>query len=562
MRKNKKSFRSLNLAGAALATALLAACGGGSSDDSASNPPNPAPEPGIGDLAIAPKNHCTMEGVGATALTTDDDPATGFKASILEVSQETVDGDVTKEYCLVKVHVDPEVNIHVAMPSDGTWNGRFRSEGGGMFAGAVSPATGSVGAGFVGVTTDTGHQAGPAGMMDGSFALLPNGQPNVQAKEDFAYRSLHLMSVVGKQLTQSYYEQEPVRSYWYGCSTGGRQGLAMAQRYPDDYDAILVGAPAIHMERFQSYQIWPSVVQKEELGLGNELGFVKGELAGAKAIAACDALDGVVDGVIDDPRLCNYQPSQDPTLTYAGCNGPDCLTHAEAIAIEKIWAGAKDINGNLLWPGQEPSSPLFAFTGANPFGMATEQAKYWVYYDPTWDWKTLTYENYGDFFQKSIDEVGPVVSTSDPDLSQFKARGGKLIMWHGWTDFGIQPQGTIRYYESIQQTMGKEATAEFVNLYMAPGVGHCNGGDGPNLFGQAADQESAAEQTAKNNMFRALMDWSEKGVQPAEIIATKQAEDQSVTRTRPLCTYPLVARHTGNGSTDDAANFTCETPTH
>lgn len=552
MRHKSIMFRPLNIAGVALTTVLLTACGGGGSDDAAKE--GTPSQPGIGDLALAPASECTMQAIGATALVTDDDPSKGFKAKITAVSQESVPGKVTQQYCLVKVHVDPAINIHVAMPADGTWNGRFRSEGGGLFQGSVAPALGSVGEGFVGVTTDTGHQDNP---MSGKFALLPSGEPDVQAKEDFAYRSIHLMSVIGKQLTQAYYEKDPVRSYWYGCSTGGRQGLAMAQRYPTDYDAILVGAPAIHMERFQSYQIWPAVVMQEELGVGKTLSAAKVQLATEQAVEACDAADGVKDGVIDDPRLCSYQPSSDPKLTFTGCADDTCLTPAEAVALERIWDGARDSSGNLLWPGQEPGSPLNALTGAEPFPMSTEQAKYWVYYNPNWDWRQLNYANYGNFFAKSIQEVGPVVSTSDPDLSRFKQNGGKLIMWHGWADFGIQPQGTLRYYEAIQQTMGAQATAEFVNLYMAPGVGHCSGGDGPNLFGQAADQIAQAEQTAKNNMFRALMDWSEKGVRPAEIIATKQAADKSVERTRPLCVYPLVARHTGSGSTDDAANFSC-----
>lgn len=554
MRQKNSTFRSLKLTGAVLAAALLTACGGGGDDTAGNGGP---PHPGIGDMAIAPAGECTMEGIGATALTTDDDPSKGFRASVLAVGQESVPGTVTRQYCLVKVKVDPAINIHVAMPADGTWNGRFRSEGGGLFQGSVSPALGSVGEGFVGVTTDTGHQDNP---MSGKFALLPSGESDVQAKEDFAYRSIHLMSVIGKQLTQAYYEKAPVRSYWYGCSTGGRQGLAMAQRYPTDYDAILVGAPAIHMERFQSYQIWPAVVMQAELGAGQTLSPAKVQLATDRAVEVCDEADGVKDGVIDDPRQCNYLPTRDPKLTFTGCADDSCLTQAEAVALERIWDGARDSSGNLLWPGQERGSPLNALTGTEPFPMSTEQAKYWVYKDPDWNWRQLTYANYGDFFARSVQEVGPVVGTYDPDLSRFKQNGGKLIMWHGWADFGIQPQGTLRYYEAIQQAMGKQAAAEFVNLYMAPGVGHCSGGDGPNLFGQAADQVGQDAQTARNNMFRALMDWSEKGVQPAQIIATKLAADKSVQRTRPLCVYPLVARHTGSGSTDDAANFSCVAP--
>ncbi|MDX3905449.1 MAG: tannase/feruloyl esterase family alpha/beta hydrolase [Pigmentiphaga sp.] len=551
-RKRWASHGKLMLAGAMITG--LAACGGGDggSDGGPSTPPPSTGEPGIGDLAISPAIPCTAEGVGSTALTTDDPPDKNFKAAILEVSQASVEGgDPTREYCLVKVRVDPAIHIWVAMPSDGTWNGRFRSEGGGGYAGTVNVAMDSVRQGFVGVQTDTGHPAS----VGGAFGMLSPGVPNTQLQEDFAHRSEHLMAVVGKQLVKAYYGQDPVRSYWYGCSTGGRQGLMMAQRYPDDYDAILAGAPAIHWDRFQAYQIWPQVVMQNDLGA--PIPMAKLDLATSRAVQMCDADDGVTDGVIDDPRRCGYDPALDNAITHAACTAESCLTPLEAVAIKKIWDGARNIEGELLWPGLERGTQLGSLAGATPFSIAVQQPRFWVYLDPDWDWKTLTYANYGQFFTDTVNTVGPVIATDNPDLTAFKNRGGKLIMYHGWSDPLIMPQGTIRYYENVRKTMGTAAD-DFAVLYMAPGMGHCRGGAGPNHFGQSSS--GVVPKDATHDAFRALMDWSEKGQRPTSLIATKFVDDtpaQGVARTRPLCPYPQVARYTGTGSTDDAANFAC-----
>jgi hypothetical protein len=374
-----------------------------------------------------------MAGIGATTLTAD------AAVTILDVSTGTTGSTATdKPYCLVKVKVDPQVNIWVAMPTS-AWNGRFRSEGGGVYAGSVGVAADSVKQGFVGVQTDTGHSSF---ILSGAFGMLSPGVPNTQLQTDFAYRSEHLMAVIGKQLVKAYYAQDPVRSYWYGCSTGGRQGLMMAQRYPDDYDAILAGAPAIHWDRFQAYQIWPQVAMRQEIG--TPMSSAKLALATQKAVASCDAADGVTDGVIDDPRTCAYDPTKDTSITSNTCTSTDgtCLTPGEATAIQKTWSGARNTSGTLLWPGLERGATLDAMAGATPFPIPIEQARYWVYLDPTWDWTTLTYANYEAFFNKNVQMVGPVMATDNPDLSKFRARGGKVIMYHGWSDQLIMSEGT------------------------------------------------------------------------------------------------------------------------
>jgi hypothetical protein len=443
------------------------------------------------------------------------------------------------------------------MPTGPNWNGRFRSEGGGGYAGSVGVATDSVRQGFVGVQTDTGHSSG-TGNFGMTTANGVNG-PNTQLQVDFAYRSEHLMAVVGKQLTKAFYGQDPVRSYWYGCSTGGRQGLRMVQDYPEDYDAALTGAPAINWDRFQAYQIWPQVAVYQDTGAVSSADMVtKMSLATSRAVAACDASDGVVDGVLRDPRSCTYDPRQDAAITRAACAADDtsCLSPAEAGAIQKIWGGARDAQGSLLWPGLQRGAALGSLGGATPFGISVQQPQYWVYFDPAWDWKTLTYANYGDFFQRTVDMVGPLMASNNPDLSAFRKRGGKLIMYHGWADPLIMPEGTVRYYQAIQQKMGS-ASDDFTRLYMVPGMGHCSGGTGPTSFGQ--NNSTTVPQTPDRDVFRALMAWSEKGIAPGAI-TTSSVTNGVTAATRPLCNYPQVAQYKGSGSTDDAGNFSCVTP--
>jgi pimeloyl-ACP methyl ester carboxylesterase len=526
----------------ASAVAALTACGGNTSDIIAVQPL------AAQDFAVNPVVPCSMQGIGSTLLTADAGVA------ILDVSTGATGTTATdKTYCLVKVKVDPQVNIWVSMPT-AAWNRRFRAEGNGVYAGdsQLAPASDSVRQGFVGVKTDTGHTGS---FLSGAFGMSAPGQPNVQLQTDFAYRSEHLMAVIGKQLASAYYGQDPVRSYWYGCSTGGRQGLMMAQRYPNDYDAILAGAPAIQWDRFQAYQIWPQVAMRYDAGGPISAG--KRQLATSRAVAACDAADGVTDGVIPDPRQCTYDPTRDTQITTASCTSADdsCLSPGEASAIQKIWGGARNTSGQLLWPGLERGADLSAMAGTVPFPIPIEQARYWVYFDPTWDWHSLTYGNYEAFFNDNAKMVGPLMGTDNPDISKFKERGGKLIVYHGWADNLIMPQGTVRYFTQMQQTVANSDS--FSRLYMVPGMAHCGGGAGVNEFGQDKSGIVPAEPT--RDIFRALMAWSENGVAPNQIIATR-VENGAPTRTQPLCSYPQIAKYKGSGSTTDAANYSCAAP--
>jgi hypothetical protein len=272
---------------------------------------------------------------------------------------------------------------------------------------------------------------------------------------------------------------------------------------------------------------------------GGPVPAVKLGMATAAAIAACDAQDGVKDGVLEDPRTCKFDAKS------IACPGPaagdSCLTPGEAAAVNKIWEGPKG-----HWYGLTPSTPVQQMlAGAQPFMISINQPRYWVYLDPTWDWKQLTYDNYGKFFKDSVKAVGPVMATDNPNLDAFRKRGGKIVLWHGWSDPGIMPEGTVDYYEKVVKRDGGnyEKTQQFARLFMAPGVGHCAGGAGPQPQG----------------MFESMVNWVEKGAAPESILASKTIGEVG-TRTRPLCPFPAVATYKGSGSTDDAANFRCEVP--
>jgi hypothetical protein len=499
--------------------------------------------------AIVPIAACTTAGIGSAPLFSDlptlptTNPPNDTSVTVLEVSTGTTAAPASRPYCLVKLLVRPAINIWVALPAD--WNGRLQSEGGGGYAGSVNVANNSVNGGYIGVQTDTGHVGG-----SGTFGMLtpvPNGAPNVQLQIDFAYRSEHLMAHLGKQLALAYYGQFPVRSYWNGCSTGGRQGLRMAQDFPGDYDGILAGAPAIHWDRFQAYQIWPQVAMR--LDAGGPIAGAKLALATSRAVAACDALDGVVDGLLTDPRACTYNPVNDSTITTASCTAADntCLRPGEASAIQKIWAGPgfDEDRRKLLWFALQRGAALGGLAGTNPFAIAVAQPRYWVYFDPNWDWTTLDYGNYQAFVRKTVEMVRPLMGSDNPNLAPYRDRGNKILSWHGWADQLIMPEGTTAYYDAVTRTLGGgyAATQSFFRLFMAPSVGHCGGGAGPQPQG----------------LFQALVDWVEAGTVPATILSTNTTAGV-VTRSRPLCPYPAKAVYSGSGSTDQAASFVCQAP--
>jgi len=493
---------------------------------------------------IPPLAECSSAGIGSAVLVSDlptlpgTNPPNDSSVSITSVAAAATPAGMP--YCLVKLLVQPAINIWVALPIGGNWNGRLQSEGGGGYAGSVGVATNAVNGGYIGVQTDTGHTGG-----SGSFGMLtpvPSGAPDPQLQSDFAFRSEHLMAVLGKQLAQAFYGQPPAFAYWNGCSTGGRQGLRMAQQFPGDYDGLLIAAPAIHWDRFIAAEIWPQVVMNESLGA--PIANAKLTLATNAAVAACDAQDGVVDALLTRPEMCTYNPANDASITLPTCTAADagCLSPAEAAAIQKIWNGPVGARGKSLWFGLERGAPLNGLAGTTPFPIAVSHAQFWTYFDPAWDWRSLSTANYESYFRAAMQQINPMMASENPDLSAFRGHGGKIVMWHGLADQLIMPRGTTLYYDAVTSRLGGgyAATQQWFRHFQAPGVQHCAGGSGPQPV----------------NFFQAVVDWVEQGRAP-DTLQTSRALSGGGTMTRPLCPYPSRPVYSGSGSTNDAANFSC-----
>jgi pimeloyl-ACP methyl ester carboxylesterase len=432
------------------------------------------------------------------------------------------------EFCRVALTVDPAITIELWLPTD-QYNNRFQAVGGEGYAGFINfrAMAEALRAGYATASTDTGHVGTD---LDGSFALTPDGALDMPIIEDFAARSLFHLTDTSRSLIDEFYGEPADYAYWNGCSTGGREGLMLAQRYPDAYDGILAGAPAINWDRFIPSLLWPQIVMDEELG--GVIDPCKLAAATSAAVEACDTVDGVSDGVLEDPRACDFDPS-----ALVGFETP-CgeFTETDAAVIQAIWDGPRTSNGDFMWYGIAPGAPLEEVAGSLPFPIGSDYIRIWVHQDPTFDWHTLGYGGFEDAFRISQGLFHDVIGTDDPDLTSFRDAGGRLVMWHGWYDQLIPPEGSIDYYDRVLEAMGEIGdVAEFARLFMAPGVLHC--GDGPGL--------------TEFDAFGALVDWVETGRAPETITASRGAE------TRPMCPYPTVATYDGTGDPDRAASFDC-----
>jgi len=456
---------------------------------------------------------------------------------------------------IIQPSSDSHIEFEVWMPTSG-WNGKFQGVGNGGFAGAISyeQLGGVLAQGYATASTDTGHHAGGT---DASWALK-----HPEKIADFGYRAIHETAVKAKAILAAFYGESPKRSYFSSCSNGGRQALMEAQRYPEDYDGIVAGAPANYWTHLLANANWDLLAL-----LGDKDSYIPSKKLPAiesAALAACDTLDGVKDKVIEDPLRCHFDPS------VLLCNGPEtdsCLTAPQLTALGKLYAGGRTSHGEQIFPGYAPGGEaeqggwLPWITGPSPehslmFAFGTQFYKNMVFDNPAWDYHKFDPDR---DTQTADEKSAPVLNATDPDLTKFRARGGKLILYHGWSDAAIAPGNAINYYDSVVAKMGAKEAGTFVRLFMVPAMQHCGGGAGPNDFGQftvGGDPE--------HNVNAAVERWVEQGIAPEQIVATKHASDSdqksAVVRTRPLCAYPLVARYKGSGSTDDAANFTCGKP--
>jgi hypothetical protein len=462
--------------------------------------------------------------------------------TIESVTVDQRDGAVRVTAIVTHPPAGDRVKVWLALPMK-KWNGRFRGNGGGGFlTGNAESLRAAVAQGFAAAATDGGHEGG-----SGSFALNASGRLNWQEIRDFAYLGIHEMTVVGKALTQAFYGKPPRYSYFVGGSTGGRQGLMEAQRYPADYDGIYSGCPAIHWASMVPSTLWPQVVMHDAKHLVSK---EKLDAVTAAAIAACDRDDGVSDGVIDDPSHCKW----DPKALVGTKVGDSPFTEEDASIVRKIWAGPTGHEGRFIWHALSRGANLVATAGtegmplrAKPFGIAVDWFRYFLAQLPGFDGTNMTAAEFELLVDQSVEEFGPVFSAIDPDLHAFRYRGGKLIIMHGLADQLIPHEGSIDYYQRVQKQMGGAArTAEFARLFLVPGVDHGFRGPGaaPNM----------------NRLLLSLIAWTEEGKVPHELLGEARDPGGKLLRTRPIFPYPQTARYSGIGDPNDAQNFVSQTP--
>ncbi|WP_291834268.1 tannase/feruloyl esterase family alpha/beta hydrolase [Brevundimonas sp.] len=457
-------------------------------------------------------------------------------------------------YCRVSVTLTPvpgsEIHSEIWLPTPAAWNGKFAAMGNAGFGGALGPPRLSMrpalSRGYAVAGTDMGHTEAGADGKNASWAL---NQP--ERIIDFGHRANHVTAVAAKALVEAYYGRRPDRSYFQGCSDGGREALMAAQRYPDDFDGIVAGAPAnawTHLMASFAWS-WKAAHQSADSMLkAPNLARIQ-----AAALAACDDLDGVRDGVIEDPRICRF----DPATIRCDVDATDgCLTAPQLDALKALYAGPRrGVTGASLFPGFSPGGEAvrngwdlwITDAAAQQPDFARSFFANFVFNDA--DWRLDQFDFDKDFDRAQAAMAG-ILDSDNPDMSAFRASGGKLLMYHGWSDAALPAEGTIRYFEAVRGAMGAEAVDDFARLFMVPAMGHCFGGPGPNTF----------------DMLGELDAWVEGAPAPERIVASKYANDLAQLlnmpagqpqSTRPLCAYPKVARWKGEGATTDEANFEC-----
>jgi feruloyl esterase len=442
-------------------------------------------------------------------------------------------------YCEIQASITPVPGSRIGavyrLPID--WNGKVLGLGGGGFAGDVRPQTAfeSLARGYAVIQNDLGHAS--SNLLDPSFAFDAAGEPNVEGIIDFGHRATHLATVVGKQLATSFYGRAPERAYFQGCSTGGRQGLAEVQRYPDDYDGVISAAPVFTpltysnaILRVQAFHARPaSNLKPEHVPLIHDA-----------VLAACDALDGVADGILTDPRKCTWDPAE---LQCDGASGAStCLSAAQVETVRRTYSGVRMSDGRfaampLMRGGEADWVARMIGTPNQPRGMnAVLGAPFMAYVavgDRDYDF--MTFDPDRDFRVLDGGIAAAEVHQQNPNIAPFVRGGGKLLLWHGFNDPGPSALSTIDYYEAVLDAVPN--SSDSVRLFLAPGVLHCGGGPGPDRF----------------DALTALESWVERGVAPTVMIATKQSSPLS----RPVCAYPALPRYTGTGDTNAAASFEC-----
>lgn len=541
--------RSLGMA-VLLSAATLAACGGGDGTSIGGTtlpPPAVAPE-----TAVAAPKACELGSLASVQLSN----AKVTSVASIPAGTYTPTGSFSglanlPAFCLVKAQATPTsdslINFEVWVPQGSAWNGKLVATGNGGYSNALSygDMAYAMRQGYATLGGDTGHQTS----IDFFWGIS-----HPEKIIDWGTRSINAITAPGKKIIAELQAKEASRAYYYGCSTGGHQGYAEVQRYPQDFDGVIAGAPGNNRVALNAEFLWRYQSNRPTGSTTLVLTTAKAQLLTSSAIAACDALDGVTDGVIDDPRACTSAVFNIDALQCTGADAPNCLTAPQVAAAKKIYQGPKNPATNaLIYPGPVVGTE----SGWSSYWGTTEPTRadfwrLWVYENPAWDHWTFDYNRDMAF---SVAKVGGMVDQTNPDIAAFKARGGKLITYQGWADPVVSILDTIAYYDKVKTLQGSQAeTDKFFRLFLAPGMGHCSGGSGPNVFGNGG--LSAPAPTPQNDLLMALDRWVDQGVAPDSVTASR-VSGGTVTRTRPLCAYPKKAVYKGSGSTDDAASFSC-----
>lgn len=454
-------------------------------------------------------------------------------------------GAVRVAHCRATGVIGTEVGFSVWLPD--VWNGRFLMNGGGGYVGSIPGPGPGVDQGFAVTSTDTGHRSQG---VDASWAL-----DHLERQLNFGYLATHRTAETAKAIIRNYYGNDAHHSYFTGCSTGGRQALMEAQRFPADFDGVVSGAPVFDWTR-----VLAAGIKNAQAAFPNSAAVAKPivtvealRLLQRSVLEACDARDGVADGVIGDPAACRFD-----LATIRGCDGDlpagDCLTKPQRTAIARVYSPLRDDHG-IVYEGQpvgaeaEPGAWQAWITGNSErplppsgqptagWGFSTQFFKNFVFGDPSWDYTTYDVEK---SWRRDTKFQSSFLNAENADLGAFRARGGRLLLWHGWADPALNPFATVRYYKDV---MARDPqAADYARLFLLPGVLHCAGGPGPDQFDKIAP----------------IVDWLEKGIAPSSLVVRKAAAGGVPARSRPVCAFPAQATYTGSGSTDDAANFVCK----